>query len=270
MDLAPGGIDLFYIDESAKHPLYAATAVTVPFLRRSSTIFGGWKFVWPEYQKKVEDWRRALSRKHDIRFREELHAYQLVRCQGLLRKKWRNLAPDEAVAVYKDALATVNFLPEDSIVTAYATDQSQFAGEVGIGVCMLTLFQRMRSQCLARKTNGLIFFDEGNKSYISAFRKAQRYLPTGSSLGGWDGKATKNLPLTMFPKDANFKHSDLSYFIQLADLIVYAARMKIEHERGELSTKRASRGHHLIYDALPSATINLRATKKRADGIASI
>lgn len=268
MDLLSGGIDLFYIDESAKHPLYAATAVTVPFLRRSG--FLGWRFVWPEYQKNVEDWRRALSKKHNIRFREELHAYQLIKGQGLLQRNWRNLMPDEAVALYKDAMATADFLPDGSIITAYSTDQSQFAGESGIGVCMLTLFQRMRSQCLARKTNGLVFFDEGNKSYITAFRKAQKYLPTGSALGGWDGKATVNLPLSMFPKDANFKHSDMSYFIQLADLIVYAASMKIQHERGTLAAKRVGRGHHEIYDSLPKSVINLKATKKRNDGIASI
>lgn len=37
-----------------------------------------------------------------------------------------------------------------------------------------------------------------------------------------------------------------------------------------LSAKRVARGHHQIYDALPPATINLLATKKRTDGIASI
>ncbi|WP_157357582.1 DUF3800 domain-containing protein [Mesorhizobium metallidurans] len=190
MDLLSGGIDLFYIDESARHPLYAATAVTVPFLRRSGFL-GPWRFVWPDYQKKVEDWRRQLSKKHGIRFREELHAYQLIKGQGQLKRNWRNLLPNEAVDLYKDALATADFLPDASIITAYSTDASQFAGETGIGVCMLTLFQRMRSQCQARRTNGLVFFDEGNKSYITAFRMAQKYLPTGSSQGGWGSNATK-------------------------------------------------------------------------------
>jgi hypothetical protein len=268
MNLSSGGVDLFYIDESAKHPLYAATAVTVPFIRPNQ--FVGWRFTWPEYQKKAEEWRRALSRVHGIRFREELHAYQLLKGQGLYRKNWRNLSPEQAVAVYRDALKTIDFLPDASIITAYATDKSSFAGEAGIRVCLLTLFQRMRSQCQARRTNGIVFFDEGHKTYISAFRKAQRYLPTGSSRGGWGQKATINLPLTMFPKDANIKHSDLSYFIQMADLIVYAGRMKIEHERGELAAKRVGRHHHEIYDALPKAAINLRATSKRNDGIASI
>ncbi|WP_425277743.1 DUF3800 domain-containing protein [Mesorhizobium metallidurans] len=80
----------------------------------------------------------------------------------------------------------------------------------------------------------------------------------------------RNMPLSMFPKDANFKHSDMSYFIQLADLIVYAASMKIRSERGTLAAKRVGRGHHQIYDSLPKSVINLKATRKRNDGIASI
>ena len=136
-----------------------------------------------------------------------------------------------------------------------------------MSACLLTLFQRMRTQCAYRRSNGMVFFDEGHTEYISEFRRAQKYLPTGSSKGGWSGKATKNLPLTMFPKDANFKSSRLSYFLQIADLIAYAAGLKIEHEHGTLAAKRVSRGHHTLYDAIPPALINLKATAKRKDGI---
>jgi hypothetical protein len=38
-------------------------------------------------------------------------------------------------------------------------------------------------------------------------------------------------------KDANVKHSDLSYFVQISDLIVYAAKTKIEHKKGLLLRK---------------------------------
>jgi hypothetical protein len=268
MDLLPGGIDVFYIDESAKHPLYGASAIAVPFLR---SIDGSWKFVWQDYLKAAIDWRRSLSHAFGIRFRQEMHAYQLLKAQGLYLKTWKNLSPAEAVDVYRSALSKLDFLPDSSIISAYATDQSTFAGQSGMGACLLALFQRMRSQCLARKTNALIFFDEGHREYISAFRKAQAYLPTGSALGGWgNGQITKNMHLSMFPKDANIKQSDLSYFIQMADLVAYAARMKIEYEQGGLAQKRVNRGHHQIYDAIPRNVINLRASRKRSDGIAKI
>lgn len=81
---------------------------------------------------------------------------------------------------------------------------------------------------------------------------------------------SKNLNLSMFPKDGNIKRSALSYFIQIADLVAYAARTKIEHEIGRLTAKRTARQHHLIYNALPIKQLNLSATAKRTDGIVPI
>lgn len=74
----------------------------------------------------------------------------------------------------------------------------------------------------------------------------------------------------MFPKDANFKRSDLSYFVQMADLIAYAARLKIEHEKGTLAQKRVARRHHELYDHIAPGVVNLKATKYRKDGIATV
>lgn len=248
-------------------PFYAVSAITVPFLTRNLLQ---WRFSWPAFEEQAVKWRRDLSRNHNILFRKELHAYQILKCQGLFHKKGRNLSPVEAVDLYKDALATLTFLPQASILTTIASDKSEFAGQKGMSACMLALFQRMRTQCSVNRANGMVFFDEGHPEYIAEFRRSQKYLPTGSSKGGWGGKATKNMPLDMFPKDANFKSSSLSYFVQIADLIVYAARVKIEAERGLLAQKRVSRGHHQLYDALPKDRINLAATRRRADGIVQI
>jgi hypothetical protein len=100
------------------------------------------------------------------------------------------------------------------------------------------------------------------------YRMAQKYLPTGSRFGRWeDGKLTRNLPLSMFPKDGNVKNSGLSYFIQIADLLCYAARLKLEYEMGELAAKRIRRDHHTVYDSIPRAQLNTLATFKRRDAI---
>lgn len=74
----------------------------------------------------------------------------------------------------------------------------------------------------------------------------------------------------MFLKDANLKKSHLSLFMQMADLVAYSARLKLEHEAGKLTAKRIERGHHELYDMIPTSAINLRATNKRKDGFASI
>jgi hypothetical protein len=152
-------------------------------------------------------------------------------------------------------------------MSTFATDKSALMGHKGIFACLFGLFQRIRNQC-GEDVNGMVFFDEGHDSYIRLYRMAQKYLPTGSQFGGWrDGRLTKNLPLSMFPKDGNIKSSRLSYFVQIADLVSYVVRLKLEQERGQLSAKRVDRGHHLLYNSIPRAKLNIAATMKRRDAI---
>ena len=132
-------------------------------------------------------------------------------------------------------------------MSTYAYTKTELMGHKGIGAALFGLFQRLRSQCQDEKVNGLLFFDEGHGAYVRLFRQAQIWMPTGSERGVWeDGKATKNLPLSMFPKDANIKLSELSYFIQIADLVCYAARLKLEFENRKLAAKRIEREHHTV------------------------
>lgn len=267
MELSPGGIDLFYLDESELYPLYVITAVRVPFLRPEN---GTWKFVWSDYLNKAVEWRRGLSERHNVRFREELHANKILSHQGLYKKGRQNLRPDEAVALCKDALKTVNFLPPASIITAFADEEKQLFGERRGKAAMLALFQRIRNQCNANSVNGIMLFDDGRPEYISFYRRATKWLPTGSMYGGWDSGSTANFALDMFPKDANVKASKFSLFLQIADLVVYSARLKLMRERELLNAKRVLRGHGGIYDSLDGATINKAATNKRKDGIVPI
>lgn len=265
MDLAPNGIDLFYIDESERFPLSIASCVRIPFLRPKKA--GGWEFVWDQYASAATKWRRDLSKNHSIRFREELHGYKILGRSGQYHKTWRNLAHTEATHLYKDAFNTLTWLPDRSVMSTFATDESELMGHKGIFAGLFGLFQRIRNQCNT-STNGMLFFDEGHKAYLRIYRMAQEYLPTGSKFGGWEGgKLTKNLPLAMFPKDANVKHSDLSYFMQVADLVSYSVRLKLEYERKQLSTKRIARDHHVIYDCIPPLKLNVAATMKRRDAI---
>jgi len=269
MDLEPNGMDIFYIDESEHHAVSAITSIRVPLLRPKQN--GGWEFVWSNYYEQAVKWRRALSANHNIRFREELHGYKILKHQGQYHKTRRNLSPAEAVALYRDALATLTWLPERAIMTTYATAQSELMGYKGVAACLFGMFQRMRSHCRVLKVNGMAFFDEGHPSYVHLYRMAQKYLPTGSAFGGWGaGKMTQNMPLAMFPKDGNIKQSDLSYFVQVADLVCYAVRIKIDHERGVLAAKRQARNHHTVYDSIAQQQLNTRVTTKRNDAICPI
>ena len=268
MELRDGGVDVFYIDESERFPLSFTAVVRVPFLR---SVDGSWRFVWSEFLDQAIDWRRALSERHRIRFREELHGYKILLCKGQYLRSWRNLSPEAAVDLYRDALSELNFLPPASIMTTFATEETELTGYTGMMACLTGLFQRLVSQCNFDDVNGMAFFDEGHEEYIRHFRRSQKYLPTGSIVGAWPGgEATRNLPLSMFIKDGNFKKSHLSLFLQIADLVVYAARIKQEHERGRLTQKRVRRNHHTVYDAIPQDVLNLAAPRRRNDAIVPI
>ena len=96
MELRTGGLDIFYIDETEKHPLSLVTSVRVPFLRQ---VDGVWHFVWEDYLAKAVEWRRRISSELGIKYRKELHANKLLAHDGLYKKPNNNLRPDEALHV---------------------------------------------------------------------------------------------------------------------------------------------------------------------------
>ena len=185
-------------------------------------------------------------------------------CKDLYHKSGRNLDPTESFSAYSDAISSISFLPPASVMTVAARDESSLFGWRGIEAAFMTLMQRIRSHCDDRgeNRNGMLFFDEGHDEYVRYFRRACTYLPTGSVSG-----ATRNLPLSMFTEDGNFKKSQFSYFVQIADIISYAVLQKMRFETGVLNARRVQRGHHELYDKLPTMTINLAVTRSRRDGI---
>jgi len=266
MKLRSGGLDIYYIDETEKHPFSVVTSVRVPFLRE---VEGEWTFVWSDYLQRAVEWRCRITARHSVRFSKELHANVILAHQGQYKKPENNLRPDEATALMSDALASLDFLEPQSIMTAYADDRTVLMGERRINAAMLGLFQRIRRQ-LGDDRNGMIIFDDGKPEYIRLYRRATRWLPTGSALGGWKDGSSLNLSLDMFPKDANVKASKLSLFIQIADLVAYAARLKLEREHGLLPAKREKRGHGILYDSVFKDALNTRATGRRNDAIVPI
>jgi hypothetical protein len=61
-----GGVDIFYVDESAGSGVFAMASLRIPMIRAEKS--GQAKMVWPEYYEKATSWRRSLSKVHNIRF----------------------------------------------------------------------------------------------------------------------------------------------------------------------------------------------------------
>jgi len=135
---------------------------------------------------------------------------------------------------------------------------------------LLGLLQRFGTQTKREQTAGMVFFDEGHTEYAQLYRKSQAYMPVGSNRGGWADGASANKPLGRFIEDGNQKRSDGSFFLQVADMVAYAALTKLKAEAGKLSTKRLALGHDKLFDQIPKTSLNLKATTKRNDGIVKI
>jgi hypothetical protein len=112
--LRSGGIDIFYIDESVLYPNFFATVVRVPFLRNQQSQ---WRFVWENAYDQADQWRRLLSKRHNVKFRQELHAHEILGRKGLLHKQNRNLTVDESFSLYAEALSSLTFIEDGSIFT---------------------------------------------------------------------------------------------------------------------------------------------------------
>lgn len=145
---------------------------------------------------------------------------------------------------------------------------SNLFGHTKLEAVLYALLQRMRTACAKTHRQGLVFFDEGHGEYRKLYRKARKFLPTGSLYGQWNGQgASRNIPLDNFTKDANIKESEHSFFIQLADILGYSLFLKRKKEIGALTDWQAEKDVGTLYDAVPLRALNTRASTRDPQGI---
>lgn len=258
MKLLPGGIDVWYIDESTDRDFFAMSAVSVPFLR---PVDGTWTLVWDDQFDNLREWRRELRRQHGIPVAKELKGTKLVAGRGRYAGK-HQLSPAAGANAYRWALANLGFLQPASIISVSGTKSSNLYGHSRLEAALYALLQRMRTAASKAQRNAFVFFDEGHGEYRTLYRKARVFLPTGSALGGWkSGQMSKNLPLTAFTKDANIKKSDHCFFTQLADLLSFAVLAKVRAENKALPAAQVALSTNTLYDAIPATVLNLKASR---------
>ena len=268
MLMEPRGIDVFYVDESGDANFFVHTSVTIPLLRSQGT---GWSFVWEDWLDKYKIFRVDLRRMHGISVRKELHAQVLASGHGRYGRNGQQLGKVGGCAVYQWILTQLDrFLPPASIITVTAKAGAALYGAKRLEASLHALFQRMERACVGNKTNALTFFDRGHDENLGIYRKARVYLPTGSMFGSWWAGRTKNLPMSHFVKDANFKDSKHSLFIQAADLVAYAALMRERSAVGTLTPWQAAAGLGNAYDLIPITVLNRRASWRHPKGIVQV
>ncbi len=264
MILKPNGIDVFYIDESYDKNIFVATAISVPFLRN---VEGQWTIVWKNQFDAARQFRRDAKEQVKIPVDRELHGVKLASGRGNFNRGKYNFSKAQGAGVYRKILRNISFLPEASIMSACAQKHegggSMLYGNHRIEAAMLALFQRMRTKCHYDGVNAMTYFDGEIPEYRKLYRKAQVYLPTGSKYGD----TARNVPMDMFVKDANMKNSKHCWFTQTADLVSYAAFLKIKSERGELTDWQRKYDLGTLYDEIPAHLRNLKVSSSPRDGI---
>jgi hypothetical protein len=266
MLLPYGGIDVWYVDESSDNRYVAACAVSVPFLRRDTN--GLWHVVWGDEFKKVQAFRLNLRAQHGVPARKELHALNLASGRGSYRGKGKpRFGKRAGASVYLWTLQNLNFLQPTSIISVVAQRGKKLYGYGELEAVMYALFQRMQRQSDTTGRVGFTFFDQGHAEFRTLYRRARVHLPTGSALGGWASGLSKNIPMSSFVKDGNEQDSRHSLYVQIADLVTYAALLRIRKRYGGLTPWQTRFGLGDAYDAIPVQVCNLRAAPAEPRGV---
>ena len=194
-----------------------------PHLQGSTAMYGlGCVLVdvadWPAAFEGMLAFRRRVRETFGLPMRSELKANYLVRGSGSLAGA--NLAPAQRALIYRAhlrVLQTVNarafaVLVDKTCPRLYGGDYFHLAWE--------GLLQRLERSSTYESKPFMIIHDEGENDAVRRMvRKARRHLTAGN-LGGGGGRL---LPATRLVEDPQPRTWQLSYFIQAADLVAYAA-----------------------------------------------
>jgi hypothetical protein len=174
---------------------------------------------WPDALDIFDGFRRGLSKKFGIRVRDEIKADYLVRGSGPLKRL--KLGDHQRRAIYLQHMRLARKLP----VRAFGVviHKGRIKRQATINPRDLAwdyLLQRIERYSTNENTPIIIMHDEGDSVNIrNLARKARRANSPGSAFG----VGRLKLPARLLIDDPVSLQSHQSYFVQLADLVAYAA-----------------------------------------------
>lgn len=117
MQLKPGGLDIYYIDESHDSHRFVVTALRVPFLRN---VEGSWQITWPSRLDAAKSWRRYIKDNLNIPVTKELHGVKLASGRGNFLHGKHNFKRPQAANAYREILKNMAMVPDEGILSATA------------------------------------------------------------------------------------------------------------------------------------------------------
>lgn len=174
--------------------------------------------LWPDAFDELLEFRRRAREKFGIRMRDEIKASYLLRNSGDLRRY--GLGPDARRLIYRAELRVIQRLPARAFGVVVDKRNKKLPPGGYFDLAWETLLQRLERTSTDERATFAVFHDEGEDDAIRKWvRRARRHLTSGSAFG--PGGMTH--PARRLIDDPVPRRSQQSYFIQLADLVAYAA-----------------------------------------------
>jgi len=211
---------------------------------------------WRTFLDRVKIFRRELKRDFGLTLKADLRATDLWRRKGDLKRLKLRYA--DQVEIFR---RTAEFLrsSQEIVILNVSIDKGspQLQSTAKISeIAWTMLFQRYENWLVARQEFGIVVNDEGHDKLVRRLsRKMRVYNPIPSHFGGY-----YKAPVVKFIEDPFSRHSQDSYFIQLADMSAYFARLRHDH-----SPSQAKAGLHWLYKGIKPRYM-LEASRKDSYG----
>jgi hypothetical protein len=170
---------------------------------------------WPQAFDRMIAFRRRVRDRFAVPMRSEARANDLIRASGA----FRHLAPAERRLIYRAHMRELSNLGARAF--AVVVDKRPKADGVDVfDLAWEGMLQRLERTSSYEDKTFMILHDDGENDRVRAWaRRARRHLTAGGLMGS--GHLTT--PAHRLVDDPVPRNSQQSYFIQLADLVAYAA-----------------------------------------------
>jgi hypothetical protein len=207
---------------------------------------------WKIFLEKVKVFRTELKRDFGLTLKADFRATDLWNNSGDFREL--SLSYADRARIFRRTAEFLRSSQELAILTVSIDKGSpQLQSTVKIGETAWTMFlQRYENWLLARQEFGIVVSDEGHDKMLRLLsRKMRVYNPIPSHYGGY-----YEVPVVKIIEDPFSRHSQYSYFVQLADISAYLARLRHDH-----TSRQARWGIHKLYKVIKPRYI-LEASRK--------
>jgi len=174
--------------------------------------------LWPSAFDEMLLFRRRLRSTFGLPMRTEIKANYLLRNSGDLRPL--GLGPGARRIIYRAHMRILETLPARAFAIVVDKRPVRRPPAGYFDLAWEGLLQRLERTSTAEKATFMVMHDEGEDDAIRRWvRRSRRYLTAGSAYGA----GTFHNPARLLVDDPVARRSTQSYFIQMADLVAYAA-----------------------------------------------